>query len=94
VTVDPPSPARLAPGTIVKVNARPVPEGVMAWVSGTVKIVGSPVAAFKPNPDGSWRFKTMIPPMATVPPGFYMIKIWGRTRAGDMIRTTVSYEVQ
>ena len=95
LSVDPPSPNPLDAGTLVRVTARPEPKVEMAWVSGTVKIFGAPVAPFKRDrEDGSWRFKTMVPPMVTVPPGTYQIKAWGRTVDGEEIHSAISYEVQ
>jgi len=80
---------------VVKVTARPVPDVEMAWVSGTVKLIGAPVAAFKYDPARkAWTFKTMVPPMATVPPGTYQVQAWGRTRAGAELLNAISYEVQ
>jgi hypothetical protein len=94
LSVDPPSPAQLDPGTLIRVSARPVPWASMLWVSGTVQIFGAPVGAFRRAADGSWKFRTMVPPMATVPPGSYRIKAWGRTRDGAEIRGELTYKVE
>jgi hypothetical protein len=92
--VSPASPSPFDPGTIVSVTARPEPFVEMAWVSGTVRILGAPVAAFRRGADGSWTFRTMVPPMVTVPPGTYRIKAWGRTLDGEALSATMNYEVQ
>lgn len=89
----PPSP--LPSGTVVTVSARPVPEGEMEWVSGTVKLMGAPVLAMKPAGDGkSWSFRTMVPPMVSVPAGRYEVKAWGRSKAGEDVQGSMSYEVK
>jgi hypothetical protein len=92
--VDPAPPAALPPGTIVKVRARLDGLGQMAWVSGTVKLLGAPVLAMKPAADGSWSFKTMVPPMSTVPPGRYKVKVWGRLMDGRELSESLDYEVK
>ena len=92
--MDPAPPSDLAPGTIVTVRAVPEPYVDMAWVSGTVGILGAPVAGFKRGPGGLWQFRTMVPPMVTVPRGVYHIKAWGRTRAGEELKAAMNYEVQ
>lgn len=95
LSVDPAPPARLPSGTIVRVAARAVPDAELAWVSGTVKIMGAPVLAMKPDADGkTWRFKTMVPPMLTVPAGKYEVKAWGRTKNGEELQGLFSYEVK
>jgi hypothetical protein len=94
LTVDPPSPARLDPGSLVSVTARPEPPAAMQWVSGTVRILGAPVTDFRPRADGSWGFRTMVPPMLSVPPGTYHIRAWGRTAAGEDLRGELTYEVE
>ncbi len=91
----PAPPAALPSGTIVSVSARPVPAAELAWVSGTVKILGAPVLGMKPGADGqSWSFRTMVPPMVTVPVGKYEVRAWGRTRAGEAVEGTMTYEVK
>jgi hypothetical protein len=95
LSVDPAPPTGLPSGTIVKVAARAVPDAELAWVSGTVKIFGAPVLALKPDADGkTWRFKTMVPPMVTVPPGKYEVKAWGRTKNGEELQGLLNYEVK
>jgi hypothetical protein len=80
---------------VVTVSALPVPEAEMAWVSGTVKLMGAPVLGMKPAADGKrWQFRTMVPPMVTVPAGRYEVKAWGRTKAGEDIQGQMTYEVQ
>lgn|GEM_PF-2400721 len=90
----PAPPARLDPGTIVTVQARTQPPTQLAWVSGTVRIMGAPVLAFRQTPDGTWFFRTMVPPMTAVPPGHYQIKAWGRTAAGQDVKANMDYEVK
>jgi hypothetical protein len=91
----PQPPTSLPSGTVVTVSARTVPEGDLAWVSGTVKLLGAPVLAMKPAADGkSWWFRTMVPPMVTVPAGHYEVKAWGRTKAGEDVQGSMSYEVK
>ncbi len=92
--VDPAPPVHLMGGTLVQVSARPRPWAAMAWVSGTVKIFGAPVAAFKPTRDGAWVFRTMVPPLFTVPAGVYRVQAWGRTRGGESVRGELKYEVE
>lgn len=95
LSVEPAPPALLPSGTIVKVAARAVPDAELAWVSGTVKIMGAPVLAMKPDADGkTWRFRTMVPPMVTVPAGKYEVKAWGRTKSGEELKGMFSYEVK
>jgi hypothetical protein len=94
VGVFPPSPTRLDPGTLIRITARPEPSIAMDWVSGTVRILGAPVTAFRRGEDGTWGFKTMVPPMVTVPPGTYAIKVWGRAHDGEALSGTLSYEVE
>jgi hypothetical protein len=88
------SPARLDPGTIVTVSARTAPFTQLASLSGTVKMMGAPVLAFRPAQDGTWYFRTMVPPMTTVPPGHYQIKAWGRTADGQEVKANMDYEVK
>jgi hypothetical protein len=90
----PAPPASLDPGTIVTVQARTLPQTQLAWVSGTVKIMGAPTLAFRPGADGTWSFRTMVPPMTMVPPGTYQIKAWGRTADGQDVKATMDYEVK
>lgn len=94
LSVEPPPPSDLASGTIVSVHAIAEPFMEMAWVSGTVGIMGAPVAGFKRAADGSWMFRTMVPPMVTVPAGTYHIKAWGRSKSGEELKATMNYEVQ
>ena len=89
----PAPPTRLDPGIIVTVRARTEPPTQLAWVSGTVKIMGAPVLGFRQAADGTWSFRTMVPPMTTVPPGTYQIKAWGRTADGQDVKATMDYEV-
>ena len=90
----PASPAHLDPGTLISVTARPYPPAAMAWVSGTVQIFGAPVAPFRRAADGSWSFRTEVPPMVEVPPGRYGVKVWGRTLDGRELRGASIYEVE
>jgi hypothetical protein len=91
----PAGPTALPSGTIVTVTARVVPEAEMAWVSGTVKLMGAPVLGMKPELNGKgWYFRTMIPPLVTIPPGHYEVKAWGKTKAGEAVNGLMSYEVQ
>lgn len=91
----PAAPAELPSGTIVSVSAQAVPVAELAWVSGTVKLLGAPVLPMRLDPDGhTWRFRTMVPPLVTVPPGIYQIKAWGRTRSGAPVEGKMSYEVK
>jgi hypothetical protein len=94
VQMVPVSPARLDPGTLISVTARPEPPVAMAWVSGTVQIFGAPVAPFRRGADGAWRFRTAVPPMVDVPPGAYGVKVWGRTLDGQELRGASIYEVE
>lgn len=95
LSVEPAPPAKLPSGTIVTVTAQPVPATELAWVSGTVKLFGAPVLGLKMDAkSGAWRFRTMVPPMVLVPAGMYEVKAWGRTRAGEAIEGTFSYEVK
>jgi hypothetical protein len=94
ITVDPAGPATLAPGTIVRVRAALQGAGQLEWVSGTVKIMGAPVLGLKPTADGAWAFKTMVPPMTTVPAGRYKVKVWGRLTDGRELSETLDYEVK
>jgi hypothetical protein len=88
-------PASLPSGTIVTVTAHVVPDAQMEWVSGTVKLLGAPVLGMKPDSDGkAWWFRTMVPPLVTVPAGHYEVKAWGRTKAGEDVQGMMSYEVQ
>jgi hypothetical protein len=92
---DPPSPAPLQPGTIIKITAVPQPAGEMAWVSGTVKVLGARVVAFKKDPqDGLFKFKTMVPPMADIPSGSYQVRAWGRSAAGEAVEGSLDYVVR
>lgn len=91
----PAAPATLLSGTIVSVSAQAVPGAELAWVSGTVKLLGAPVLPMRLDPDGhTWRFRTMVPPLVTVPPGMYQIKAWGRTRSGAPVQGQMTYEVK
>jgi hypothetical protein len=94
LTVSPPSPARLDPGTLVSVTAVSEPRVAMRWVSGTVRILGAPVTDFRLRADGSWGFRTMVPPMMGVPPGAYHIRAWGRSVDGQDLRGELTYEVE
>jgi hypothetical protein len=94
LTVYPPSPAQLDPGTLVSVTAQTEPRVAMQWVSGTVRILGAPVTDFRPLADGSWGFTTMVPPMVNVPPGTYHIRAWGRSMDGEDVRGELTYEVE
>ena len=94
LAVSPASPARLEPGSLVRVTALPVPWVDLAWVSGTVGVLGAPTAAFRRGPDGVWSFRTMVPPMVLVPAGAYRVKAWGRAVDGEEVRGTLTYEVE
>lgn len=88
-------PPVLKAGVLVQVTARPVPGVQLAWVSGTVKVMGAPVAAFKEDKkEGVWRFKTMVPAFASVPKGSYKVKAWGRTRTGEEVLGEMDYEAR
>ncbi|HXB98472.1 MAG TPA: hypothetical protein VNZ54_10505, partial [bacterium] len=76
------------------VQARTVPATQLASLSGTVKMMGAPSLAFRPAADGTWYFRTMVPPMTTVPPGHYQIKAWGRTADGQDVTANMDYEVK
>jgi hypothetical protein len=94
LSVEPASPATLLPGTIVRVRAQVDGQGQLAWVSGTVRLMGAPVLGLKQAADGSWGFKTMVPPMTTVPAGHYKVKVWGRLKDGRELSETLDYEVK
>lgn len=94
LSVSPASPARLFPGALIQVTARAEPQTDLRWVSGTVRIMGAPVGAFKRSLDGSWVFKTMVPPMFSVPSGTYRVKAWGRSMDGREVRGAMTYEVE
>jgi hypothetical protein len=91
----PASPASLAPGSRIEIAAVPVPSTELEWVSGTVKLFGSPTLAFKKDAkDGFFKFKTMVPPMVDVPAGSYEVRAWGRTSAGEAVEGKMDYEVR
>lgn len=91
----PAPPAELRSGMVVSVAAQAQPAVELAWVSGTVKLLGAPVLPMRLDADGrTWRFRTMVPPLVMVPAGDYQIKAWGRTRAGAPIEGQMSYEVR
>lgn len=93
--LSPPSPARLLPGSRVRVSVRVEPPTQMLWVSGTVGILGAPVVAFRRSKDGgSWIFRTMVPPFLSVPSGTYRVKAWGMARDGRKVRGETTYEVE
>jgi hypothetical protein len=49
----------------------------------------------KEQGDGKgWYFRTMVPPLVTVPKGSYEVKAWGKTKAGEDVQGLMSYEVQ
>jgi hypothetical protein len=92
---NPASPATLAPGSRIEIAAVPVPLAELQWVSGTVKLFGSPTLAFKKDAkDGYFKFKTMVPPMVDVPAGSYEVRAWGRTAAGEDVEGRMDYEVR
>jgi hypothetical protein len=93
--VSPKAPAALPSGTVVMVTARAEPPTQLAWVSGTVQILGAKTLALRPNTDGkTWYFKTMVPPLVRVPAGKYELKAWGRTQAGEPVEGLMQYEVK
>ena len=94
LSVDPPGPTTLLPGTLVTVRARLEGQGQFAWVSGTVRLMGAPVLGLKPAADGTWSFRTMVPPMAAVPPGHYKVRVWGRLLDGRPLSESLDYEVK
>jgi hypothetical protein len=81
ITMNPPE---FRPGAALVVTARPLPQAEMAYVSGTVNVMGFPDLAFSRDlVDGQWKFKTMIPIFASVNPGNYQVKAWGLSKAGQ-----------
>lgn len=80
LSLDPPE---LAAGQLITVTAAPEPAAELAWVSGTVKVMGAATLPFRKDPStGHWQFKTMIPAFVSLPSGSYEAKAWGETRAG------------
>jgi len=75
-------PPELRPGVMIQVAARPLPQAEMAWVSGTVKVMGAPVMPFRPDGAGGWAFKTMVPAFASIAPGRYEARAWGDSKDG------------
>jgi hypothetical protein len=91
----PASPASLVPGSRIEIAAVPIPGTELQWVSGTVKLFGSPTLAFKKDAkDGYFKFKTMVPPMVDVPAGSYEVRAWGRTAEGEAVEGRMDYEVR
>jgi hypothetical protein len=76
------NPPELKPGLMIQISALPEPNVEMAWVSGTVKVMGAPVMPFKKDPSGAWSFRTMIPVFATLEPGRYEARAWGDSKDG------------
>jgi hypothetical protein len=80
ISMDPP---QLQAGSMIQVSAVPVPPTEMAWVSGTVKVMGAPVMPFQRQENGTWTFKTMIPIFASITPGQYQANAWGESKDGQ-----------
>lgn len=88
-------PPELKPGQTLVVIAQPVPPAELLWVSGTVKVMGFPDMAFtKDGKDGLWKIKTMIPIFASVEPGDYEAKAWGRSKDGQNYEGTLQVHVK
>jgi hypothetical protein len=76
-------PAELAPGMLVRVSAKPLPYAVLASVSGTVAVPGAWVMPFHWDAQQkAWAFRTVIPSLASIPAGQYVVKAWGQTLDG------------
>ena len=88
------SPPELKPGQLIQVSAAP-PAGVeLAWVSGTVKVMGAPVMPFRKSEAGTWAFKTMIPAFASISPGTYEAKAWGDSLEGQRYEGSLLIKVK
>jgi hypothetical protein len=94
INVTPPSPARLPTGTIVSLSVQAVPSTELAWVSGTVKLLGVKPRGLRSKDGRVWTLQSQVPPMVTVPPGIYELKVWGRTLTGEYLETSLPYEVR
>ena len=91
----PAGPASLPQGTLIRLSAAVAPATEMAWVSGTVKILGAKVLALKLDPaDKLWKFRTMVPLGITVPHGSYELRAWGSTVSGEPVEGSLTYEVK
>jgi len=77
------TPPELKAGQMIQVSASPGPGVEMAWVSGTVKVLGAPVMPFRKDSHGTWVFKTMIPAFASLSPGTYEARAWGDSVEGQ-----------
>jgi hypothetical protein len=88
------NPPELKAGEIIQVTAKPVPQTEMAWVSGTVKIMGAPVMPFKRDENGEWSIKTMLSPLLTITPGSYQAKAWGDDKNGLRYEGNLSIDVK
>lgn len=91
VTMTPPE---LKAGQLLLVTARPEPAAEMAWVSGTVKVMGAPVMPFRRGADGIWAFKTMIPAFASLTPGKYVAEAWGDSKDGQHYEGILNIDVK
>jgi hypothetical protein len=92
ITMNPPE---FRPGAQLVVTARPLPQAEMAYVSGTVDVMGFPDLAFSRDAaDGQWKFKTMIPIFASVSPGNYQVKAWGLSRGGQRYDGSLNVQVK
>jgi hypothetical protein len=88
------SPPELRPGEIIQVSAQPEPKAQMAWVSGTVKVMGAPVMPFKKDSNGTWSIKTMMSPLVTIAPGTYEARAWGDDVSGQHYEGNLSIDVK
>lgn len=87
-------PPELKAGQLIQISVRPEPEAALAWVSGTVKVMGAPVMPFRKDEHGLWKFKTMIPVFASISPGHYEAKAWGDSTAGQHYEGNLIIEVK
>jgi len=88
------SPPELKAGQMIQVTARPQPAAELAWVSGTVEVMGAPVMPFARASDGAWNFKTMIPVFASIRPGKYEARAWGDTADGKRYEGNLIIDVK
>lgn len=87
-------PPELKAGQMIQVSAFPGPGVEMAWVSGTVKVLGAPVMPFRKAEHGAWVFRTMIPAFASLSPGTYEARAWGDSVEGQRFEGSLFLDVK
>jgi hypothetical protein len=87
-------PPEIKAGQLIQLSVKPESGEELAWVSGTVKVMGAPVLPLKKGQDGNWVFRTMVPAFAVISPGTYEARAWGDAPDGRRFEGSLSVVVK